>query len=331
MAKTKTAGQQRGGGSADEFKAPISHSAPTKSSGLRMAQQAEPSSSQSTKPQSAQNFASEIPLSSDNVNEAELDMGLTPFDDQEEDTVHVAPTKIPSMEDRKAMIELERKNAADANKENDPTLAIRPGQKRSLFDRHEDAEQLQFDSQPYTHTDTSSYSNGDVEQSSNVSENGGFEEDTRTPPPASRTSRQKRAATRTEPASSPKRVRILQPESSATRTPPRSILPWTTPQSSSQIYQKVNRYAKGLTGRTAAAKPAQTRRAWSQDETDCLIESIETCGTSWALIKQEDNGSNGNGPKRLTSRDQVALKDKARNMKFDYLKYVYCSEIICNP
>ena len=65
-------------------------------------------------------------------------------------------------------------------------------------------------------------------------------------------------------------------------------------------------------------KPPQVRKGWTDEETQRLLELIIEFGTSWALLKSEDFAA-GN---ILESRDQVALKDKARNMKMDYLKYV---------
>ena len=60
----------------------------------------------------------------------------------------------------------------------------------------------------------------------------------------------------------------------------------------------------------------QNRTKWSPAEDDRLISLIEEVGCSWARIKKLDADS-GN---ILELRDQVALKDKARNMKYDFLK-----------
>lgn len=62
------------------------------------------------------------------------------------------------------------------------------------------------------------------------------------------------------------------------------------------------------------SKPPQTRSPWSEEETETLLALIEEHGTSWALLLKEDSEGT------LSSRGQVALKDKARNMKMDYLK-----------
>ncbi|KAL8771975.1 MAG: hypothetical protein Q9209_002640 [Squamulea sp. 1 TL-2023] len=65
-------------------------------------------------------------------------------------------------------------------------------------------------------------------------------------------------------------------------------------------------------------KRPQTRVPWSEEEIDRLQELIEEYGLSWSLLKQQD-GNHKDGPV-LYNRDQVSLKDKARNMKMDYLK-----------
>lgn len=66
-----------------------------------------------------------------------------------------------------------------------------------------------------------------------------------------------------------------------------------------------------------AKKKTQTRKAWTDPETETLINLISEHGTSWKLLKQKDLGE------VLVDRDQTALKDKARNIKFDYLKWVH--------
>lgn len=80
-------------------------------------------------------------------------------------------------------------------------------------------------------------------------------------------------------------------------------------------YMKANRVAKFHTSRMK--RPPQIRRAWTKEETEALLELVEKYGTSWAYLKQRDE------LERLKGRDQVALKDKARQMKFDFLKSVF--------
>lgn len=65
----------------------------------------------------------------------------------------------------------------------------------------------------------------------------------------------------------------------------------------------------------ASSKQPQKRNPWSTVEVDQLQWLITLYGTSWSVLKKKDV-DRGN---KLEGRDQVALKDKARNMKADYL------------
>lgn len=87
-------------------------------------------------------------------------------------------------------------------------------------------------------------------------------------------------------------------------------------QSQIQNYKRVNASAK--TRMAERPKKVQSRKAWTDVETETLLNLIEEHGTSWISLKKID-GNNG----KLANRDQVALKDKARNMKLDFLKYVH--------
>jgi hypothetical protein len=89
------------------------------------------------------------------------------------------------------------------------------------------------------------------------------------------------------------------------------------PAATQAVYD-ANQMAKQATANKNKSKQPQRRRQWTPEETDSLRKLIEEVGTSWAKIKKRDD----NGAKVLKDRDQVALKDKARNMKFDMLKYV---------
>lgn len=81
----------------------------------------------------------------------------------------------------------------------------------------------------------------------------------------------------------------------------------------SQVYNLANSAAKQMTA--LQPKAPQTRRPWSEQETERLLELIEEFGTSWKQLKSQDEKDGV-----LDYRDQTALKDKARNMKFDFLK-----------
>ena len=66
----------------------------------------------------------------------------------------------------------------------------------------------------------------------------------------------------------------------------------------------------------------QVRRRWEQNETDRLYELIQLNGPRYAKILKDDKeiGELEGGKAMLQNRGQVQLKDKARNIKFDYLK-----------
>jgi hypothetical protein len=82
-------------------------------------------------------------------------------------------------------------------------------------------------------------------------------------------------------------------------------------------------------GARGISKQPQVRRPWTQEEELRLVELIGEFGISWSTLKANDDGNldpeteSRSGPQILRYRDQVALKDKARNMKVLYLQYVY--------
>lgn len=84
---------------------------------------------------------------------------------------------------------------------------------------------------------------------------------------------------------------------------------------------RVNERARQLAmiQRSALNRPrAQIRTPYTEDEVNRLMEMIELHGTKWALILMEDS-IHPDGP-QLQDRGQVQLKDKARNIKLDFLK-----------
>jgi hypothetical protein len=86
----------------------------------------------------------------------------------------------------------------------------------------------------------------------------------------------------------------------------------------------VNREARLNTAMLlAGAKKPQQRSRWTEVEVERLVELIEDYGVSWANLLKLD--LNHPGRPVLQERDQVSLKDKARNMKMDFLKYVFLS------
>ncbi|KAL8822498.1 MAG: hypothetical protein Q9191_006768 [Dirinaria sp. TL-2023a] len=86
------------------------------------------------------------------------------------------------------------------------------------------------------------------------------------------------------------------------------------PPSTLDVYQASHDLA--LTVSASQPKKVQVRTAWTDEETQTLLELIEEHGTSWRLLKDIDLKKHH----VLARRDQVALKDKARNMKLDFLK-----------
>lgn len=82
-----------------------------------------------------------------------------------------------------------------------------------------------------------------------------------------------------------------------------------------EAYKATNEVAK-MTTAARTKKKVQSRKAWTDLETETLINLIQDHGTSWKVLKDKDL------KKVLLDRDQTSLKDKARNIKLDYLKWV---------
>ncbi|GAD92322.1 Myb-like DNA-binding protein, putative [Paecilomyces variotii No. 5] len=78
---------------------------------------------------------------------------------------------------------------------------------------------------------------------------------------------------------------------------------------------------KPVETRPAYPDSSRTRRRWSNEENDRLIYLIENYGVSWAALKRKDDLME-DGPK-LEDRDQVQLKDRARNIKIEYIRNGY--------
>jgi hypothetical protein len=89
----------------------------------------------------------------------------------------------------------------------------------------------------------------------------------------------------------------------------------------------INREARQNTAKRLLKKrQPQQRSRWTEVEVERLVELIENYGVSWAyLLAMDDEHPEG---AVLQQRDQVSLKDKARNMKMDFLKYVFLSTVI---
>ena len=153
-----------------------------------------------------------------------------------------------------------------------------------------------------------------------------FQEDTRSLPQPQRSSAVKRKnQSDAAPRSSPKKPRALQrrPDVANSNGLDEAIDVDNNQNvpvpSQAEIYREVNAVARQRTA-LQPSKP-QTRTPWSADETERLVDLITMYGgprVSWSLLKNMDK-DHADGA-LFGTRDQVALKDKARNIKFDYLK-----------
>lgn len=89
----------------------------------------------------------------------------------------------------------------------------------------------------------------------------------------------------------------------------------------------INREARQNTvKRLFKRRQPQQRSRWTEVEVERLVELIEDYGVSWAYLLMMD-GEHPQGAV-LQQRDQVSLKDKARNMKINFLKYVFLSTVL---
>jgi hypothetical protein len=89
----------------------------------------------------------------------------------------------------------------------------------------------------------------------------------------------------------------------------------------------INQEARQNTAKRLLKKrQPQQRSRWTEVEVERLVELIENYGVSWAYLLAMD-GEHPQGPV-LQQRDQGSLRDKARNMKMDFLKYVFLSTVI---
>jgi len=83
-------------------------------------------------------------------------------------------------------------------------------------------------------------------------------------------------------------------------------------KTSGEKYTEINRNNK-LQTRTFHGQ-TQSRTAWSVEETTRLIDLIEENGPAWSIIKLVDEKSLNS----FARRDQVGLRDKARNLRVDF-------------
>ena len=90
------------------------------------------------------------------------------------------------------------------------------------------------------------------------------------------------------------------------------------PSTCSTQHSLINAQAKTRALLSTQARRQQTRTPWTPEEVDTFIDLIGELGCSWSAILKRDNDE----ARVLQNRSQVNLKDKAMNMKMDYLKYV---------
>ena len=128
------------------------------------------------------------------------------------------------------------------------------------------------------------------------------------------------------PRSQSQRTHVTRPATLTSHvTAPSSSAP--LPASSQQAYAQVRREAQqnirdatlavATSTRGNAFRSTQVRVRWSEEETERLMELMQEFGTSWSKIKQADTRFVRH---LLKDRNQVQLKDKARNIKLDFLK-----------
>ena len=189
--------------------------------------------------------------------------------------------------------------------------------KRTLLDRQAGAEKIDFDSQFSSQEPNSSASKRPRidERMSSPSEDEGFQNDHRV-----KISGKQPAISRLTNVLYAKRPFVTEEDqTSRSRSNNDATLGHMNDGSSMtpfQIYQVANAGAKMARARRSQKKP-QMRRPWTENETNVLMNLIAKYGTSWAYIKKMDVSQS------LEGRDQVALKDKARNIKVAFLTWVY--------
>lgn len=78
---------------------------------------------------------------------------------------------------------------------------------------------------------------------------------------------------------------------------------------------QLNAHLAKVRTRTHPAKAPRTRTPWSQEEIGTLIDLIGEHGCSWSLLKTIDASDDN----VMEGREQLDLRDKARNMKVEFL------------
>jgi hypothetical protein len=200
-------------------------------------------------------------------------------------------------------------------------LFVSPNRPRAFIDTQDDAERItEFtqdtqaeNSAPQAFTRSSSSkrkrnqtADDDAgEQSDAPTEDGGFQTDLRDLDPSQR----RRSAPKT---ASPKKVRIAEPARGSPRQAGGDL-----PDTSVRDYAEQQQILNSQNVRTPQFAPRAHPRVnigrirWDPASEKRLQDMVAEFGPSWALIKRIDE----EGDNLFEGRDQVALKDKARNMK----------------
>lgn len=112
--------------------------------------------------------------------------------------------------------------------------------------------------------------------------------------------------------------RAAKPAPKRQRTDAERRLPqnWQSPPSH-PTQQQPSTQASPQTPNSGVRYP-QVRRRWSTAEDEQLISLVGKHGTSWAMIKHQDDAS---PHPQLQFRNQVQLKDRARNLVMIWLRY----------
>jgi hypothetical protein len=247
--------------------------------------------------------------------------GWHPVEDVESDLAETGPSN--NLQASQPLQNLLRKKKA--NKENVPhSQTSAPPEKARMFNEPQpDARRLEWDEATQTPSQQrqrpgKSSRRLDVED---VSEDDGFQNDTRiiNPAPRKEIPISSRPVESIASRPSPKRQRVQQRQMSESINYRPSLEVESESESNDDkrrtiMYQQLT--AKSTQGISRPRKKPQTRRGWSSDEIAALVGYIEEIGTSWAQIKRVDEED----AQVLSGRDQGALKDKARNLKVDFLK-----------
>lgn len=248
--------------------------------------------------------------------------------DQEMDDMELGPSATaPTAIDRLSQVKLySKRNKENLRRIQTPRSPIASG---SFVDSQINAQRVQWSQGTQRRDKSQSKSSqigydkplapADDEEVGEVSDDEGFEQDQRTVDVQRKRKEVPKSSSRSVIVQSSKRARLHQRSRDAEKShdpgeddePDVTNLMNKVPPSN---YREVNQISKNLT-RLNPPKP-QTRTKWSTLEENHLISLIEEIGCSWTRIKKLDEERD----QILVLRDQVGLKDKARNMKFDYLK-----------